>query len=97
MFHEKVTPTGMLVLLSLNNAPRCVLDIVETIKRDSKGVISIPLGTLYPLLYSLEGNGMVQVSQDRAVKRRYYEITDQGRMAIKSMLDLQTTLLSGEE
>lgn len=48
----------------------------------SEGRIDLKEGTLYPILYRLENEGMVEsfwATQERGVPRKYYRITEKGR------------------
>ncbi|MDF9877497.1 PadR family transcriptional regulator [Cellulosimicrobium cellulans] len=75
--------------------PLCVLAVVAThgptygyaITRSlaEAGLGTVKGGTLYPLLQRLEDDGLVTTSWhqgDRGPSRRYYAVTDQGRVAL---------------
>ena len=52
-------------------------------------------GTLYPILYRLEDDGLVEsrwsVPRDREVSRKYYRITDKGQRELSEMCKLWQT------
>lgn len=48
----------------------------------SEGHIELKEGTLYPVLYRLENEGMIEsfwATQERGVPRKYYRITEKGQ------------------
>ena len=54
---------------------------------DARG-LSIPEGTLYPLLRRLEGQGLLDSEwelADEARPRRYYQLSVQGKLALKDL------------
>jgi PadR family transcriptional regulator PadR len=54
---------------------------------DARG-LSIPEGTLYPLLRRLEGQGLLESEwelADEARPRRYYKISSQGEQVLKDL------------
>ncbi len=57
-------------------------EIATAIAERTDGELAISDGTLYPVLYRLEKNGLVAVrweTQERGVPRKYYRLTDAGR------------------
>jgi DNA-binding PadR family transcriptional regulator len=61
-------------------------EMIKEIERKSNGVFAFKEGTLYPILHSLESDGMIQSYWEEAGgnrKRKYYRITDEGRKHIK--------------
>ncbi|GED09948.1 PadR family transcriptional regulator [Cellulosimicrobium cellulans] len=95
--------------------PLCVLAVVAThgptygyaITRSlaEAGLGTVKGGTLYPLLQRLEDDGLVTASWhqgDRGPSRRYYAVTDQGRVALAdatsrwdAVTSAATSLLAG--
>ena len=95
--------------------PLCVLAVVAThgptygyaITRSlaDAGLGTVKGGTLYPLLQRLEDDGLVTTSWhqgERGPSRRYYAVTDQGRVALAdatsrwdAMTTAATTLVAG--
>jgi DNA-binding PadR family transcriptional regulator len=61
-------------------------EIIKEIEKKSNGVFNFKEGTLYPILHSLEAEGMVVSFWDEAEssrKRKYYKITDKGKLQVK--------------
>ncbi len=55
--------------------------LIERIAAESKDVFALQEGTLYPLLYKMERDGLVTSKRKTALngkERRYYHITDVG-------------------
>lgn len=95
--------------------PLCVLAVVAThgptygyaITRSlaEAGLGTVKGGTLYPLLQRLEDDGLVTTSWhqgERGPSRRYYAVTDQGRVALAdatsrwdAVTSAATTLVAG--
>lgn len=64
--------------------------IVKMIHERSMGKLTIKEGTLYPILYRLEDNNLIESywsesSDTRGKQRKYYRITKQGRQKFKDM------------
>lgn len=62
-------------------------ELVEALDRDSGGILAMGQSTVYPLLYNLEGRGLVvpvwrEASSGR--RRKYYRITEDGRCWLAS-------------
>lgn len=57
-------------------------EMTKEMERSSDGVFTLKEGTLYPILHGLEAQGAVEAywSEAEGRKRKYYRITDQGRM-----------------
>lgn len=76
---------SMLVLKMLDGQPRYGYDIARELEKRSLGAFRLQEGTLYPILHSLESDGLVksywQDTESRR-KRKYYEITPEGRDAL---------------
>ena len=60
-------------------------EIVTKLATETNGALGVTDGTLYPVLYRLERAGFVAVrweTPDRGVPRKYYRLTDQGRLEL---------------
>ena len=60
-------------------------EIVSKLTADTNGVLEVTDGTLYPVLYRLERGGFVAVrweTPERGVPRKYYRLTDPGRLEL---------------
>ena len=70
------------VLAVLAEAPRHGYEIAKRIRDQTGGVVSFDVASLYPVLYALEGRGLVKGSWEEAAngrRRRYYRLTPNGR------------------
>ena len=79
----------LLVLQILSEGECFGTQISELIEEYSDGIISLPVGTLYPTFYRLEEKGYIEVEQ-RIVNRRlrtYYHILDSGKKYYKSTVE----------
>ena len=62
-------------------------ELSEAIWRRSGEILTLGRGTLYPLLYNLEGKGLLrgwEQEQPNGRVRRYYELTDAGKEHLAS-------------
>lgn len=78
--------TVILILTQLDRQPAYGYQIIKAIERDSDGVFTFKEGTLYPILHSLEADGMVEsywTEGEGARRRRYYRLTEVGRLHLK--------------
>lgn len=72
----------MLVLQSLQLGPMHGWGITELLERRSERVLQIGQGSLYPALYRLERQGLVESTwgvTENNRKARYYSVTAEGR------------------
>ncbi len=72
----------LLILSLLEQRPRHGYEISKLIEARSTGSLHFHVTTLYPLLYRLEAEGVVQgkwVEKAQQRRRRYYSLTPQGR------------------
>lgn len=75
------------VLTLLDRREMYGYELVESLERDSGGVLTMGQSTVYPLLYSLEARGHVKAVRRVAPngrKRKYYQITPTGRSWLES-------------
>lgn len=81
--------TVALVLLSVIDCARGPMYGYQIAKQVEIAGEDLPMmkhGALYPVLRSLEGNGLLESSVEPSVSgppRRYYSITDEGRATLK--------------
>ena len=70
----------LLLLSVLEDGPAHGYGLVETIRDRSDGAFDLAEGTVYPALYRLERQGLVESSWDatRARRRRMYRLTRDG-------------------
>ncbi len=76
----------MLVLKLLEPAPKYGYQIIQELREKSGEIFRLKDGTLYPVLYRLEDEGLVvskwREAEGKQVPRKYYEITEAGVMAL---------------
>ncbi len=75
----------LLILSLLEGKARHGYDISKLIETRSKGTVRFRVASLYPLLYRLEGKGLVQgqwVEKPGQRRRRYYKLTAEGKKVL---------------
>jgi PadR family transcriptional regulator, regulatory protein PadR len=73
-------PVAVLKLLEAGS--KYGYELIETLSRDSNGVLAMGQSTLYPLLYNLEAQGLVRADwrdTEAARPRKYYSLTAKGK------------------
>lgn len=78
--------TVILVLSLLEREPMYGYRMIKEIENKSSGVFKFKEGTLYPILHSLEANGMIESywrGNEGSRQRKYYRITDKGNGCLK--------------
>jgi len=87
-----ITSLALLSVLNHADEPMYGYQIAKIMEEDEKQ--NIPLikhGALYPVLRSLEGNGLLRSKVEPSVSgppRRYYEITDRGCDAFRRWMEI---------
>lgn len=82
----------MLVLKQLEKEEKYGYQLISQLKEKSGGMFTLKEGTLYPILYRLEDDGLV-VSRwsepaGREVSRKYYGITPEGKKGLEELESL---------
>jgi PadR family transcriptional regulator PadR len=75
----------LLILSLLDQQARHGYDICKLITARSGGALTFHVTTLYPLLYRLEGRGLVKgrwIEKANQRRRRYYSLTAEGRKVL---------------
>lgn len=89
----------MLVLKLLEEEPKYGYQLITEMKEKSDGTFFLKEGTLYPILYRLEDEGFVESKwsepEGKQVARKYYVITEQGKMALKEISAIWKQINSG--
>ena len=70
------------VLKLLESGTKYGYELVDVLARSSGGVLAMGQSTLYPLLYNLEAQGLVQAQWREASTgrdRKYYSLTGKGK------------------
>lgn len=78
--------TVILVLSLLSQESMYGYQMIKEIDNKSSGVFAFKEGTLYPILHTLESEGMVKASWEQKEggrKRKYYAITKRGKTHLK--------------
>lgn len=76
--------TVILILTLLERKEMYGYEMTKEIELSSGGVFTFKEGTLYPILHTLEVERMVEAywNEEGGRKRKYYRITDQGRLQL---------------
>lgn len=89
----------MLVLKLLENGPCYGYQLINELKEKSKETFLLKDGTLYPILYRLEGEELVESrwseAEGKQVPRKYYAITEAGKQALHDMGDTWQQIVCG--
>ncbi len=89
---------GTMVLALLSDAPGYGYELAQRIKRRTKGICALGEGTLYPLLYNLEGKGWIKGKWERGAgkrRRRVYRLTPTGRRQLVRRSEQWRALVAG--
>ena len=75
----------LLVLAALATGPAHGYAVVETVRARSEGAFDLAEGTVYPALYRLERQGLLEStwSDAEARRRRIYQLTRRGRSELE--------------
>ena len=83
----------LLVLKLLSQADCYGYQLIQLLAEQSKGAFALKEGTLYPILYRLEDQGLVESywseddpSHKRAKRKKYYHITHTGQEKLRHMM-----------
>ena len=82
-----------LVVLSLiSKKQRYGYEILQELEQQGERFFQLKEGTLYPVLYRLEDNGLIQASWQmsggRTAPKKDYQITEEGRKAYEAYADI---------
>lgn len=79
----------MLVLKLLESEPKYGYQVIQEMREKSEETFLLKDGTLYPILYRLEDDGLVisrwSEAEGRQVPRKYYEITEEGKRVLSDI------------
>ncbi len=78
--------TATLVLQLLHKKTMYGYEIIKDLEQLSSGLFELREGTLYPILHTLEENGLVKaewVGKEGERQRKYYHITKDGKAHLK--------------
>lgn len=77
----------LVILALLEHQPKHGYELSKLIESRSRGVLTFHVASLYPLLYRLEGRGLIDgrwVEKPGQRRRRYYRITAAGKQVLES-------------
>ncbi|MCX8129367.1 MAG: PadR family transcriptional regulator [Clostridia bacterium] len=99
----------ILILKLLSSQSMYGYQLMQELDTKSRGVFKMKEGTLYPILYRLEDNSLIEScweqdsSDRRSVPRKYYRITKEGRSELvnmekelKALLDVVKSIMQWE-
>lgn len=78
--------TSLLILGLLNKEEMYGYQMIKSIEITSDGIFSFKEGTLYPILHTLENEGIIESywkESETNRKRKYYSITKEGKKYLK--------------
>lgn len=79
----------ILVLQLLSQEKMYGYQLIMEMKKLSHGMFEMREGTLYPILYRLEDDGLIEsewsAPKDKEVSRKYYVMTIQGQATLKEL------------
>ncbi|MCR6514937.1 MAG: PadR family transcriptional regulator [Clostridium sp.] len=79
--------TSLLILGLLNKEEMYGYQMIKSIEITSDGIFSFKEGTLYPILHTLENEGIIESywkESETNRKRKYYSITKEGKKYLKT-------------
>lgn len=89
----------MLVLKLLESESKYGYQIIQEMKEKSEETFLLKDGTLYPILYRLEDDGLVvskwSEAEGKQVPRKYYEITGKGKSALVEIMEIWENISGG--
>lgn len=89
----------MLVLKLLEQEPKYGYQIIQEMKEKSEEIFLLKDGTLYPILYRLEEDGLVRSKwsgpEGKQIPRKYYEITSGGKETLGQITMVWKHISSG--
>ena len=82
--------TTMLILRLLKSKDMYGYQMIETLEKQSNNIFTLKAGTLYPLLHTLEKNGILksyEIITENIRSRKYYSLTNSGRKLLQDKKD----------
>lgn len=91
----------MLVLKLLSDEQKYGYQLIQELREKSGDVFSLKEGTLYPILYRLEDEQLVESKwcepEAKQLPRKYYVITEKGRQALSEIHQIWRQITSGAD
>lgn len=85
----------ILVLRLLQEEEKYGYQLLSELRDRSGGMFAMKEGTLYPILYRLEDDGLVmsrwREPKGKEISRKYYALTGQGEETLKELKELWST------
>ncbi|WP_300712818.1 PadR family transcriptional regulator [uncultured Acetatifactor sp.] len=85
----------MLVLQLLTEKEKYGYQLICELKEKSGGMFLLKEGTLYPILYRMEGDGLVvsrwSQPKGKEVSKKYYQLEEEGRDTLEELKELWQT------
>jgi len=82
----------IIVLKMISREPTYGYQLLSDMDKQSDGLFKMKEGTLYPILYRLEDDGMIRsewsIPKDKEISKKYYVITEQGKETLKELIGL---------
>ena len=82
----------ILVLKLISKEPTYGYQLLSDMDMKSHGLLKIKEGTLYPILYRLEDDGLIEscwsIPKDKDMSKKYYVITDLGKETLGELIEL---------
>jgi PadR family transcriptional regulator PadR len=88
----------MLILKSLQHGPRHGLGIADRIQQMSREILRVEQGSLYPALYRLEAQGLINASwgsSENNRRARFYKLTASGRKQLSAETEHWSRITAG--
>ena len=86
---------SLLILSLLSRRPMYGYEIATTVARDTGGAFQWKEGSLYPALHKLERDALIRgkwQGQPGGRRRKYYDLTDGGREALRERTECWSQL-----
>jgi DNA-binding PadR family transcriptional regulator len=85
--YNQLPQVAFSILLALSLKPRHGYEIMKQVAEDSNNKIKLVPGALYTSIKLLREQSLIEeVSNEADTRRRYYELTDQGRQKLNAEL-----------
>ncbi len=91
----------MLVLKLLEEEEKYGYQLIQELLEKSGGVFNLKEGTLYPILYRLEDEHLVESRwcepESRQIPRKYYAITEKGQQNLQEIYQVWKQIAAGAD
>lgn len=91
----------MLVLKLLSDEKKYGYQLIQELREKSDDTFCLKEGTLYPILYRLEDEQLVESKwcepEEKQLPRKYYVITDKGKQALSEIHQTWLNIAAGAE